>query len=64
MLVRFPALPPRARRRGRGSPLHLNPRNYEWVVEGDITACFDEISHPALMDRVRKRISDKRVSPW
>ena len=38
-----------------------NPRNYEWVVEGDITACFDEISHPALMERVRKRISDKRV---
>ena len=38
-----------------------NPRNYEWVVEGDITACFDEISHPALMDRVRKRIGDKRV---
>jgi RNA-directed DNA polymerase len=38
-----------------------NPRNYEWVVEGDITACFDEISHPALMDRVRKRICDKRV---
>src|SRR3954453_13462566 len=28
-----------------------NPRNYQWVVEGDITACFDEISHPALMDR-------------
>jgi RNA-directed DNA polymerase len=22
-------------------------RNYEWVFEGDITACFDEISHPA-----------------
>jgi RNA-directed DNA polymerase len=38
-----------------------NPRNYEWVVEGDITACFDEISHPALMDRVRGRIADKRV---
>jgi RNA-directed DNA polymerase len=30
-------------------------------VEGDITACFDEISHPALMDRVRSRIADKRV---
>ena len=30
-------------------------------MEGDITACFDEISHSALMDRVRKRISDKRV---
>ena len=38
-----------------------SPRNYEWVVEGDITACFDEISHPALMDRVRERIADKRV---
>ena len=30
-------------------------------MEGDIKACFDEISHPALMDRVRARISDKRV---
>jgi hypothetical protein len=39
----------------------LAGRSYEWVVEGDITACFDEISHPALMDRVRARISDKRV---
>ncbi|MFE9890723.1 group II intron reverse transcriptase/maturase [Streptomyces scopuliridis] len=37
------------------------PRNYEWIVEGDITACFDEISHSALMDRVRHRVGDKRV---
>ena len=36
-------------------------RNYEWVFEGDITACFDEIDHPALMGRVRRRIADKRV---
>jgi RNA-directed DNA polymerase len=34
---------------------------YEWVVEGDITACFDEISHSALLERVRQRIGDKRV---
>jgi RNA-directed DNA polymerase len=34
---------------------------YEWVVEGDITACFDEISHPALLERVRRRIGDKCV---
>jgi RNA-directed DNA polymerase len=39
----------------------LASHSYEWVVEGDITACFDEISHPALMDRVRARIADKRV---
>ena len=36
-------------------------KKYEWIVEGDIKACFDEISHPALMDRVRDRVGDKRV---
>jgi RNA-directed DNA polymerase len=36
-------------------------RSYEWVFEGDITACFDEIDHTALMGRVRRRIGDKRV---
>ncbi|WP_432044239.1 reverse transcriptase domain-containing protein, partial [Streptomyces cadmiisoli] len=40
---------------------YLASHGYEWVVEGDITACFDEISHPALMNRVRSRIGDKRV---
>jgi RNA-directed DNA polymerase len=40
---------------------YLTSHSYEWVVEGDIKACFDEISHPALMDRVRKRVGDKRV---
>lgn len=40
---------------------YLASHGYEWVVEGDITACFDEISHPALMERVRNRIGDKRV---
>ena len=37
------------------------PRCYEWIVEGDIKACFDEISHSALMDRVRQRVGDKRI---
>jgi RNA-directed DNA polymerase len=36
-------------------------RSYEWVFEADIEACFDQISHPALMDRVRRRVGDKRV---
>jgi RNA-directed DNA polymerase len=40
---------------------HLASRSYEWIVEGDIAACFDEISHPALMDGVRERVGDKRV---
>jgi RNA-directed DNA polymerase len=41
--------------------LTSKPRNYEWIVEGDIKACFDEISHSALMSRVRRRVGDKRV---
>jgi RNA-directed DNA polymerase len=36
-------------------------RNYEWVFEADITACFDEISHSALQERVRRRVGDKRI---
>ncbi len=36
-------------------------RSYEWVFEADITACFDEISHSALLGRVRARIGDKRI---
>ncbi|MFD0623537.1 reverse transcriptase domain-containing protein [Streptomyces sanglieri] len=40
---------------------HFTSHGYEWIVEGDIKACFDEISHPALLDRVRLRIGDKRV---
>jgi RNA-directed DNA polymerase len=37
------------------------PRNYQWVLECDIQACFDEISQAALMDRLRARIKDKRI---
>ena len=40
---------------------HFSHRSYEWILEGDIASCFDEISHPALMDRVRGRVADKRV---
>ena len=40
---------------------HLTSHSYEWIVEGDIRACFDEISHVALQDRVRARVGDKRV---
>jgi len=39
-------------------------RNYGWVFEGDIKACFDEIDHAALVGRVRDRVGDKRVLGW
>src|SRR3954463_1407477 len=44
------------------SEIHIFSTNrYEWVLECDIKACFDEISHTALMDRFRARIKDKHV---
>jgi RNA-directed DNA polymerase len=36
-------------------------RSYEWIVEGDIKACLDEISHVGIQDRLRVRIGDKRI---
>jgi len=40
---------------------HLGSRSYHWVFEADIAACFDEISHSVLVNRVRQRVGDKRV---
>jgi RNA-directed DNA polymerase len=40
---------------------HFGTRGYTWVLEADIKACFDEISHTALMARLRARIKDKRA---
>jgi RNA-directed DNA polymerase len=40
---------------------HFGTRGYRWVLDADIEACFDSISHTALMDRVRARVKDKRV---
>jgi retron-type reverse transcriptase len=34
----------------------FSSRTYEWVLEGDIEACFDNIDHTALMERVRRRV--------
>ena len=53
---------PRRRPHDAIAEIHnLASNSYEWVLEADITACFDEIDHVALMDRVRRRIADKRV---
>lgn len=31
-----------------------------WFIEGDISACFDEIDHGVLIDILRERIADER----
>ncbi|XSS51599.1 group II intron reverse transcriptase/maturase [Propionibacteriaceae bacterium Y1923] len=40
---------------------HFTTNRYEWVLEADIEACFDNIEHAPLMDRLLRRIGDKRV---
>jgi RNA-directed DNA polymerase len=53
---------PRRRAQDAIAEIHqFTSRSYEWVLEGDIEACFDMIDHPALMDRVRSRVADRRV---
>lgn len=37
------------------------PSSYEYIVEGDIKACFDNVHHGVLMTRLRERIADTRV---
>ncbi|MGW4823463.1 reverse transcriptase/maturase family protein [Streptomyces sp. NPDC004227] len=41
--------------------LSSGANKFHWVLEADIKACFDEIDHTALMDRLRARIKDRRV---
>ena len=36
-------------------------KRYDWVIEGDITGCFDNINHRILMKTIRRRIADRRV---
>ena len=36
-------------------------RGRSWVLDADIKACFDEISHEALLAQVERRVSDRRV---
>jgi RNA-directed DNA polymerase len=53
---------PRRRAQDAIAEIHFfGSRHYEWVFEADITACFDEIDHGALLERVRRRIKDKAI---
>jgi group II intron reverse transcriptase/maturase len=33
----------------------------QWALDADIQSCFDEIDHEALMARVERRVSDRRM---
>lgn len=40
---------------------YFTTRSYEWIVETDVEACFDQLSHSLIGEEVRRRIGDKRV---
>jgi RNA-directed DNA polymerase len=40
---------------------HFGTQGYRWVLDADIEAAFDTVSHAAVMGRVRARVKDKRV---
>lgn len=42
-------------------PTKRGPSVYRDVIEGDIKGCFDAIDHHVMMERVRKRIGDRKV---
>jgi group II intron reverse transcriptase/maturase len=42
-------------------PTRSGPSSYSYVIEGDIKGCFDAIDHHVLMERVRRRVSDRKV---
>jgi RNA-directed DNA polymerase len=46
------------RKRDQDSRRHRMP--YNWIIEGDIKGCFDNINHHHLMDRLRARVADRR----
>jgi len=42
--------------RCRQSMMH----GFTWVIEGDVKACFDEISHKAILGAIREKVMDNK----
>ena len=42
-------------------PNRSGPSKFAHVIEGDIKGCFDNIDHHVLMERVRRRVGDRKV---
>ena len=39
---------------------HYVKLKFAWVIEGDVKACFDEISHKAILKAVREKVMDNK----
>ncbi|MCB8924053.1 MAG: hypothetical protein H6652_00340 [Ardenticatenaceae bacterium] len=40
---------------------HTSNTKHYWIVEGDISACFDAVQHNVLVGLLRKRIADRNT---
>ena len=38
----------------------MTQKGFTWVIEGDVKACFDEISHKAILGCLREKVMDNR----
>jgi RNA-directed DNA polymerase len=53
---------PKRRAHDAIAEIHMfGTHGYRWVLDADIEAAFDRVSHSAVMERVRRRVKDKRV---
>ena len=39
---------------------HMALTGFTWVIEGDVKACFDEISHKAILRCIREKVMDNK----
>jgi RNA-directed DNA polymerase len=53
---------PKRRAQDAIAEIHMfGTQGYRWVLDADIEAAFDRVSHSAVLERVRRRVKDKRV---
>jgi RNA-directed DNA polymerase len=53
---------PKRRAQDAIAEIHMfGTQGYRWVLDADIEAAFDSVSHTAVLERVRLRVKDKRV---
>ncbi len=39
---------------------HMAMMGFTWIIEGDVKACFDEISHKAILRCIREKVMDNQ----
>lgn len=41
--------------------VYLNGNKHNWVIQGDISKCFDSIPHDTIMKCIKKQVGDPRI---